>query len=186
MTRPTEKQATQENPLLPWQDSLASRRWQVEHALLRLYVEPEVAADRLTVLADEELRAEIRDRLSEFAAAEHRPADRDDDGARIYLTWRFADLPAATRHRLRALGFADGLFTTAPPPLKDAPRLMLSATLLVTLALAAFAVAGYRWMTPDLPRLLVRDSVLDHPVLAAQTLRIVEADRAEPIRGDAG
>lgn len=80
-----EKQA-QETPLLPWQDSLASRRWQIEHASLQLYVEPEVAADRLAVLADEELRAEIRDRLSEFAAAEHRPMDRDDDGARIYLT----------------------------------------------------------------------------------------------------
>ncbi|HOW60952.1 MAG TPA: formylglycine-generating enzyme family protein [Candidatus Contendobacter sp.] len=168
-----EKQA-QENPLLPWQNSLASRRWQVEHALLRLYVEPEVAADRLTELADEELRAEIRDRLGEFAAAEHRLLDRDDDDERIYLTWRFADLPAATRHRLRALGFAGGLFPTAPPPLKDAPRLMLASTLLVTLALAAFAVAGHRWLTPDLPRLLVRDRVLDHPVLAAQTLRIVE------------
>lgn len=46
-----QKQRTQENPLLPWQGSLASRRWQVEHALLRLYTDPEVAADRLTVLA---------------------------------------------------------------------------------------------------------------------------------------
>lgn len=175
-----EKQA-QETPLLPWQDSLASRRWQVEHASLQLYVEPEVAADRLAVLADEELRAEIRDRLSEFAAAEHRPMDRDDDGARIYLTWRFADLPTATRHRLRVLGFAGGLFTTAPPPLKDAPRLMLASTLLATLALAAFAVAGYRWLTPDPPRLRVRDLIQNDPVLAAQTLRIVDADRAEPI-----
>ena len=168
-----EKQA-QENPLLPWQNSFASRRWQVEQALLQLYVEPEFAADRLTELADEELQAEIRDRLGEFAAAEHRPADRDDDDERIYLTWRFADLPATTRHRLRALGFADGLFATAPPPLKDAPRLVLSVTLLVTLALAAFTVAGYRWLAPDLPRLQVLDNVLDHPVLAAQTLRIVE------------
>lgn len=142
--------------------------------MLQLYVEPEVAADRLTELADEELGAEIRDRLSEFAAAEHRPADRDDDDERIYLTWRFADLPAATRHRLRALGFAGGLFPTAPPPLKDAPRLVLASTLLVALALAAFAVAGHRWLTPDPPRLRVQDTVLDHPVLAAQTLRIVE------------
>jgi len=41
-----------------------------------LYTDPEAAADRLTELADEELRAEIRDRLSEFAAANHRPTDR--------------------------------------------------------------------------------------------------------------
>lgn len=79
------------------------------------------------------------------------------------------------------LGFAGGLFTTAPPPLKDAPRLMLASTLLATLALAAFAVAGYRWLTPDPPRLRVRDLIQNDPVLAAQTLRIVDADRAEPI-----
>jgi hypothetical protein len=57
-----------------------------------LYTDPEAAADRLTELADAELRPEIEHRLREFAAADHRPADRDDDGARIYLTWRFADL----------------------------------------------------------------------------------------------
>ena len=28
----------QENPLLPWQDSLVSQRWKVEQALLRLYL----------------------------------------------------------------------------------------------------------------------------------------------------
>ncbi|HRY16547.1 MAG TPA: hypothetical protein P5330_11835, partial [Candidatus Competibacteraceae bacterium] len=164
----------QENSLLPWRNSLASRRWQVEHALLQLYIDPKVAADRLAKLADEELRAEIRDRLSEFAAADHRPTDRDDDGERIYLTWRFAALPATTRQRLRELGFARGLYPTVPPPLKDAPRLALAVTLLTTMALAAFIVAGYRWMTPNLPRLLVRDRLQDHPVLAAQTLRIME------------
>lgn len=169
-----DKQA-QENPLLPWQNSLASRRWQVEHALLRLYTEPEAAAARLTELADAELQAEINGRLGEFAAADHRPTDRDDDGARIYLTWRFAERPATTRHRLRELGFASGPFRgESPPPLKDAPRLALASTLLVALALAAFAVAGYRWMTPDPPRLRVRDPIQNDPVLAAQTLRVVE------------
>ncbi|MCP5197233.1 MAG: formylglycine-generating enzyme family protein [Gammaproteobacteria bacterium] len=164
----------QENPLLPWRNSLASRRWRVEQALLQLYTDPKVAADRLTVLADEELRAEIHDRLGEFAATDHRPTDRDDDGERIYLTWCFAALPATTRQRLRKLGFARDLYPTAPPPLKDAPRLALAVTLLTTMALAAFVVAGYRWMTPNLPRLRVLDSLQDHPVLAAQTLRIME------------
>jgi hypothetical protein len=82
-----DEKRTQENPLLPWRDSLASRRWQVEHALLQLYTDPDAAADRLTELADEALRPEIEHRLREFAAADHRPADRDDDGAHIYLTW---------------------------------------------------------------------------------------------------
>lgn len=168
------KQREQENPLLPWQDSLASRRWQLEHALLQLYTDPEAAADRLTGMADEELREDIRDRLSEFAAADHRPTDREDNGERIYLTWRFASLPATTRHRLRELGFASGLYPTELPPLKRAPRLVLAVSLLATLALAAFVVAGYRLLTPNPPRLLAQDSVYDDPVLVSQTLRIKE------------
>ncbi|MCC2868225.1 MAG: formylglycine-generating enzyme family protein [Candidatus Accumulibacter phosphatis] len=170
-----QQKRAQENPLLPWTNSLASRRWQVEHALLRLYTDTEAAAVRLTELADEELRAEIAHRLGEFAAADHRPADRDDDGARVYLTWRFADQPATTRHQLRQLGFAAGLYTGAPPPLLAAPRLVLATTLLGTLALAAFAVAIHRWVAGDVPRLLVSDAVQNHPTLAAQTLRVIEA-----------
>lgn len=165
----------QENPLLPWTNSLASRRWQTEQALLLLYTEPQAAAERLTELADDELRPEIQFRLSELAAADHRPADGDDDGARIYFTWRFAGLSATARYRLRQLGFAGGLYATEPPPLKAAPRLVLATTLLGTLALAAFAVASYRWMTGDLPRVLVSDEIHAHPTLAEQTLRIIEA-----------
>ncbi len=169
-----EKRA-QENPLLPWQGSLASRRWQVERALLQLYTDPEAAADRLSELADSELRAEIEHRLSEFAAADHRPVDRDDDGARIYLSWRFAGLPATTRHRLRQLGFAAGVYPTEAPPLRAAPRLVLATTLLGTLALTAFAVAAYRLLVGNAPRLLVSEAFQNHPTLAAQTLRVVEA-----------
>ncbi len=168
-----EKQA-QENPLSPWRDSLASRRWQVECALLQLYTDPAGAADHLARLADDELREEIRARLGEFAAADHRSGGRDEDGERIYLTWRFAALPATTRHRLRELGFAAGLYPSAPPPLKSAPRLVLALTLLTALAVAAFAAAGYRWLTPNLPRLLTQDSRHDYPVVAAQTVRVVE------------
>ncbi len=168
-----DKQA-QENPLSPWRDSLASRRWRVERALLQLYTDPAGAADPLARLADDELREEIRARLGEFAAADHRSDDRDEDGERIYLTWRFAALPATTRHRLRELGFAAGLYPSAPPPLKSAPRLALALTLLTTLAAAAFAAAGYRWLTPNPPRLLAQDSRYEHPVVAAQTVRIIE------------
>ena len=153
-----EKRA-QENPLLPWTDSLASRRWRVEHALLRLYADAEAAALCLTELADGELRTEIAHRLGEFAAADHRPSDRDDDGARTYVTWRFADRPAETRHQLRHLGFAAGLYASAPPPLRAAPRLVLATTLLSTLAVTAFAVAVYRWVTGDTPRLMATDAV---------------------------
>ncbi|WP_273703163.1 formylglycine-generating enzyme family protein [Candidatus Accumulibacter vicinus] len=121
------------------------------------------------------MRSEIAHRLGEFAAADHRPADRDDDGARVYLTWRFADQPATTRHQLRQLGFAAGLYVSAPPPLRAAPRLVLATTLLSTLALAAFAVAIHRWVAGDAPRLLPTDAVQNHPTLAAQTLRVIEA-----------
>jgi formylglycine-generating enzyme required for sulfatase activity len=176
-----EKRA-QENPLLPWTNSLADRRWQVERALLQLYTDAERAAVRLTQLADDELRTELAHRLGEFAAADHRPADRDDDDARIYLTWRFADQSAPTRHQLRQLGFAAGLFAGEPRPLHAPPRLVLATTLLGTLALAAFAVAIFRWLAGDPPRLLVSDPVQNHPTLAAQTLRVLEAAGADAYR----
>ena len=74
----------QENPLLPWQDSLASQRWQMEQALLQLYLEPDGAAQQLAQLADDTLRDDIHARLGAFAAADHRPEARGDDSA-LYL-----------------------------------------------------------------------------------------------------
>ena len=62
----------QENPLLPWQDSLASQRWKMEQALLQLYLEPDRAAQQLVQLADDALRDDIHARLGAFAAADHR------------------------------------------------------------------------------------------------------------------
>ncbi|MBL8398183.1 MAG: hypothetical protein JNL84_08580, partial [Candidatus Accumulibacter sp.] len=167
----------QENPLLPWRDSLASRRWQVEHAVLQLYTAPREAAERLSALADSALRDEIRHRLRQFAAADHRPPGRDD-GRQIYLTWRFREplADAATRHRLRELGFAEGHYRREPPPLRLAPRLVLATTLLGSLALAAFAVAAWRLLAEQAPRLLAGEAIHDHPTLAAQTLRVVETD----------
>jgi formylglycine-generating enzyme required for sulfatase activity len=169
-----QRMQAQENPLLPWQDSLASRRWQMEQVLLHLYCEPERAVQQLAYLADDALRDEIHERLATFAAADHRPDGRGDDSAYVYCTWRFADLPAATRHRLRQLGFAAGLFEHEPVPLKHAPRLVLAGTLLVTLALTAFGVAAHRWYTPHRPHLLPQEAVYNHPVLAAQTVRLME------------
>jgi hypothetical protein len=163
-----QRMQVQENPLLPWHDSLASRRWQMEQALLSLYCEPERAAQRLAQLADDALRDEIHERLAAYAAADHRPDGRGDDSAYVYCTWRFADLPAATHHRLRQLGFAAGLFEHEPTPLRHAPRLVLAGTMLVMLALTAFGVAMHRWYTPHLPHLLPQEAVYNHPVLAAR------------------
>ena len=67
----------QENPLLPWQGSLARRRWELEQALLQLYLDPRGAAQQLAQLADDELKDEVHDRLARFAAAEHRRPDRN-------------------------------------------------------------------------------------------------------------
>ena len=165
----------QENPLLPWQDSLASQRWQLEQALLRLYLDPAGASRQLVAqLADEALRDDVRARLAEYAAAEHRPAASGDDSAYIYCTWRFAELTAATRQRLRQLGFAAGLFQHAPAPLKDSPRLALAGTALVMLGMTALAVAAYRWCRTEPPRLLVQEAVYNHPTLAAQTVRRID------------
>ena len=167
---------TQENPLLPWQRSLARRRWELEQALLQLYLDPKGAAQQLAQLADEELKEEVHDRLARFAAAEHRRPDGRNDAAYIFLTWRFADLPAATRYTLRQLGFAAALFKEDhPTPLKHASRLVLAGTMLVMLALSAFGAAAYRWMVPEPPRLVTTaPATYEHPAFKAQTIRVME------------
>jgi hypothetical protein len=129
--------------------------------LLQLYITPEKATQRLAQLADETLRDEVRDRLTAFAAAEHRPGTRPDDRKRIYLTWRFADLPAAIRHRLRELGFAQDLFKQEPAPLTRSPRLVLAVTMLTMLGMTALSVAVYRWLTPPPPLLLMQEPLLN-------------------------
>ena len=166
----------QENPLLPWQRSLARRRWELEQALLQLYLDPKGAAQQLAQLADEELKDEVHDRLARFAAAEHRRPDGRNDAAYIFLTWRFADLPAATRYTLRQLGFAAALFKEDhPTPLKHASRLVLAGTMLVMLALSAFGAAAYRWMVPEPPRLVTTaPATYEHPAFKAQTIRVME------------
>ena len=166
----------QENPLLPWQHSLARRRWELEQALLQLYLDPKGAAQQLAQLADEELKDEVHDRLARFAAAEHRRPDGRNDAAYIFLTWRFADLPAATRYTLRQLGFAAALFKEDhPTPLKHASRLVLAGTMLVMLALSAFGAAAYRWMVPEPPRLVTTaPATYEHPAFKAQTIRVME------------
>jgi hypothetical protein len=164
----------QENPLLPWQDSLASQRWQMEQALLQLYLDPDHAAQRLAQLADATLRDDIHARLGAFAAADHRLDARSDDSAFVYCTWRFADLPAATRHRLRQLGFAAGLFEHGPTPLKRSPRLVLAAIMLMMLALTACSAAAYRWLTPNPPHVPAQEAVYDDQVLAAQSILLKE------------
>ena len=153
---------------------MASQRWQMEQALLQLYLEPDRAAQQLAQLADDTLRDDIHARLGAFAAADHRLDARSDDSAYVYCTWRFADLPAATRHRLRQLGFAAGLFEHEPIPLKRSPRLVLAGTMLMMLALTACSAALYRWFTPNPPHLQAQEAVYDHPVLVSQTIRLRE------------
>jgi formylglycine-generating enzyme required for sulfatase activity len=166
----------QENPLLPWQHSLASRRWELEQALLQLYLDPEGAARQLSQLADEELQDEVCERLAMFAAADHQHPDSRHDGRCIFLTWRFVDLPAATRHTLRRLGFAAEVFENAKPPeIKQASRLVLAGTILIMLALNAFGAAINRYFTPEPPQVMTdKPSTYDHPAFRVQTVRVTE------------
>jgi formylglycine-generating enzyme required for sulfatase activity len=170
---------TQENPLLPWQHSLARRRWELEQALLQLYLDPRGAAQQLAQLADGDLKDEVHDRLTRFAAAEHRRPDGRNDAAYMFLTWHFAELPAAIRYTLRQLGFAAALFKEDhPTPLKHASRLVLAGTMLVMLALSAFGAAAYRWVVPEPPRLVTTaPATYEHPAFKAQTIRVMERTR---------
>jgi formylglycine-generating enzyme required for sulfatase activity len=174
----------QENPLLPWQHSLARRRWELEQALLQLYLDPVSAARQLAQLADAELQDDVRDRLALFAAAEQRRSGGRNDAGSIFLTWRFDDLPAITRHTLRRLGFADkfrGKYQRMS--LKDSPRLALAGTMLVMLALSAFGAAAYRWFTPEPPQVVTDNAATyDHQAFRDQTVRVMERTLAGTYR----
>jgi hypothetical protein len=146
----------------------------MEQALLQLHLDPDHAAQQLSQLADDTLRDDIHARLGAFAAADHRLDARSDDSAFVYCTWRFADLSAATRHRLRQLGFAAGLFEHGPTPLKRSPRLVLAWIMLMMLALTACSAAMYRWLTPNPPHVSAQEAVYDDHALAAQTIRLKE------------
>jgi formylglycine-generating enzyme required for sulfatase activity len=158
-----------ENRLLPWRDSLASRRWQLEQALLLLYQQPEAATRKLVQLANSGLDDDVRERLAGFAAAEHLEAGLGHERRYIYLTWRLTDLPADLRRDLHHLDFAKGLSPSRPATLKDAPRFALAMTALAMLALTAFAVAAQRWWTPNPPRFQTNP-----PAIAAQTVQLRE------------
>jgi hypothetical protein len=75
---------------------------------------------------------------------------------------------------LRQLGFAAGLFEDEPAPLKRSPRLVLAGTMVMMLALTACTAALYRWLTPNPPHLQAQEAVYDRPVLASQTIRLME------------
>ena len=114
----------------------------------------------------------MRRQLADYAGAEHRGQGKRQTR---YMTWRLADQAAATRHRLRRLGFAAGALGDAPvAPLALPARLALAATALAMLALTAFGVGGYRWWQPELPVLVVQDDFSQHKAFKAQTVQIIE------------
>ena len=161
----------QENPLLPWQDSLASQRWQMEQALLQLYLEPDGAAQRLAQLADDTLRDDVHARWAGLPPPNivWTPAVTT---ARISIApgVLLISLPPPATACASSVSLP-GCSSATPAPLKRSPRLVLAGIMLVMLALTACG-AAYRWLTPNPPHLLAQEAVYDHPVLAAQTIRL--------------
>lgn len=87
-------------PLDPWSNRPAERHVRAEKALLRLWREPEEAAEELFELRSGELGDTIRGRLARLAPRDCR---RPEDG-RAPLPWRLADLGDRTRFLLAELG----------------------------------------------------------------------------------
>ncbi len=79
-----------------------------------------------------------------------------------------------TRYRLRRLGFAGDVYLQAAGALQRSPRLALAMSLLLTLGLTAWGSAGYRWLTPEVPRVLLAEKLYEPPVLQAQIISHVE------------
>ncbi|MCB1816019.1 MAG: formylglycine-generating enzyme family protein, partial [Candidatus Competibacteraceae bacterium] len=167
--------ARQQRPLLPWQSTLARDRWRIDEAILQLYREPGKAADRLTALASKELKGEIRARLSGFADAAAYQALADRPQHIIYTTWRLADVEPLTQYRLRALGFAGGIYRKAPPPLARYPwTLQLTLGALGGLALVAFGAAIKQWQQPNYPELMPQNQGIARAIEIAPTLALTE------------
>jgi len=194
-------QRDRQNPLLPWADTEPERRWDLELALLRLFLGPEPAAQDLLDLATSGLGTEIRQRLGELctwdqapeseqqpdphpadpaappAAAEVADGEPDPDqrdGPLIRLPWRWQDY--ADRPDLLEALYRLGLGgRPLARRLHFAPptRPALALGALAGLALAAFVTAGLRALHPPGIALVATVPLLDHPALKDQTLRSI-------------
>src|SRR5262249_40955378 len=103
----------QQTAMVPWVDTEAQARLQLEHALVQLWIDPERAATALDGLArpprvdapDDAappLRSEIEQRLGVFAVSGD--PDRIEDERTVVLPWRWSALSAGAQLRLWSLG----------------------------------------------------------------------------------
>ena len=185
--------AAQENPLLPWRDSPAQRRWQLEYALLQLYAEPESAADCLTALAGNELPGARRAALAD--ASLDGPLDRSHGPAHDDLHDDLRnDLREEIRARLREFSAADPCFAGRPenfaadsPPIRLTWRLAKLRDLTRRrLRALGFAADQYAGEPPPLrllaPRLVLATTLLAALALAAFSVAAYRAWTGDPPR----
>ncbi len=193
-------QRDRQNPLLPWADTEPERRWDLELALLRLFLGPE-AAQALLDLAASGLGTEIRQRLGELCTWDQAPPSAQEpdphpadpaappaaavlangesdpdrrDGQLIRLPWRWQDY--ADRPDLLEALYRLGLGgRPLARRLHFAPptRPALALGALAGLALAAVVTAGLRALYPPGIALVATEPLLDHPALKDQTLRLI-------------
>ena len=159
------------NPLLPWHGSQAQSRWQLEQALLTLYIEPVAATDELRTIVeqDEQLKKALALRLKGFRTADAISDQHSDREQYIMFTWQWHKLPPKTRYTLRQLGFFDdeNVETTTPT---ITPALGLTAGCLAGIGIAALVLL----LISKPPEIVCEDSVWCDPVVAAQTVRLIE------------
>ena len=175
-----QRMQAQENPLLPWQHSLARRRWELEQALLQLYLDPKGASAAVSPTGGR--GAEGRGARPSGQVCRRRASSADSGTMRriFFSPGALLICPPPHATRLRQLGFAAALFKEDTRPLKHAPRLVLAGTMLVMLALSAFGAAAYRWTVPEPPRLVTTaPATYEHPAFTAQTIRVMERTLGE-------
>ena len=165
-------QVDNENPLLPWTDSLAQQRWQIERLLIDLYINPDQSTKKLFDLAnsDRQLAKEIRQKLAAFRATDDHDADISSDSY-VVMTWYFKHLSYETRHRLIQLGFVFPVSKSLSDKPLTTKVLLLS---LVTLGTVSLFMALYQFTSSVEPFIRCIPQFCDHPAIAEQTIRHVE------------
>jgi hypothetical protein len=167
------------NPLRPWRDTEAQRRFALEAALLDLYTHPVRAADTLSGLAESGFKREIARRLATLRTWDMEPdggagegpgADADRAAQALFLPWRWRDHQDRPEllDRLHRLGLGGRVLARRVAGFRPPPRF----------SLAALLAAACRYWVPPATRILSADPLLDRPALAAQTLRRIRGSTA--------
>ena len=122
----------QEHNISPWQNTPAKQHWRMERELLRLWREPEKAAENLYKLFQERLKSTITQHLGQFAP------QGSKNSKLIQLPWQWRSISARHQVMLQEMGLGGQM---AKVHLERPGRLWIGLSTCAGLATAAVTMA---------------------------------------------